>query len=113
MKKTILCFGDSNTHGYQAETGGRFNELERFPRLLEEYLGPNYLVQEEGMSGRTTVFEDPLIAPAPIEEGYQNTFVFHEMGRGCVEKSRQLAFYYKQTAELLATRLAELIPTLL
>ena len=41
-----------------------------------------------------------LVAPAPIEEGYASTFVVNEMGNGCVEKSRQLAFYYERTANL-------------
>lgn len=66
MKKHILCLGDSNTHGYCAdpadcEDGGiRFNESERWTKLLQEHLGSDYLVIEEGLSGRTTVFHDPL-----------------------------------------------------
>ena len=60
MKRTIVAFGDSNTHGYCSETGGRFSEEERWPCLLEKYLGEEYRVMEEGLSGRTTVFEDPL-----------------------------------------------------
>ena len=66
MKKHILCFGDSNTHGYCAEPsdcadgGDRFNENERWTKLLEKALGEEYLVIEEGLSGRTTVFPDPL-----------------------------------------------------
>lgn len=66
MKKHILCFGDSNTHGYCAEPwdcadgGVRFNEDERWTCLLAQALGPAYLVTEEGLGGRTTVFRDPL-----------------------------------------------------
>ena len=66
MKKHILCFGDSNTHGYCAEPHDsadgtdRFNEQERWTRLLENLLGEEYLILEEGLSGRTTVFQDPL-----------------------------------------------------
>ncbi len=60
MKKHIVCFGDSNTHGYCAETGGRFDEAQRWPCLLQEKLGEDYLVLEEGLSGRTTCFEDPI-----------------------------------------------------
>ena len=66
MKKHIVCLGDSNTHGYCtdpndcADHGGRFNENERWPRVLEKLLGEDYLVLEEGLSGRTTVFPDPL-----------------------------------------------------
>ncbi|MCR4675710.1 MAG: hypothetical protein K5634_00570 [Sphaerochaetaceae bacterium] len=66
MKKHIVCFGDSNTHGYCADPndcadgGDRFNEEERWTCLLQKKLGEDYLVLEEGLSGRTTVFTDPL-----------------------------------------------------
>ena len=66
MKKHIVCFGDSNTHGYCADpsdtvTGGaRFDETERWTCLLQQKLGEKYLVLEEGLSGRTTVFPDAL-----------------------------------------------------
>lgn len=66
VKKHILCFGDSNTHGYCADPedcsdgSTRFNEDERWTSLLQKALGDAYLVIEEGLSGRTTVFEDPL-----------------------------------------------------
>lgn len=60
MKKHIVCFGDSNTHGYNGDTLGRFDENERWTCLLQKLLGDDYLVLEEGLSGRTTVFDDPL-----------------------------------------------------
>lgn len=66
MKRHIVCLGDSNTHGYCADPGDcadhgdRFNEEERWPCLLQKHLGEEYLVLEEGLSGRTTVFNDPL-----------------------------------------------------
>lgn len=60
MKKHIVCFGDSNTHGYCAANGGRFDEEERWTCLLQKKLGEDYLILEEGLSGRTTVFRDPL-----------------------------------------------------
>lgn len=60
MKKHIVCFGDSNTHGYCAVTGGRFDENERWTKLLEKKLGPDYLILEEGLSGRTTCYDDPI-----------------------------------------------------
>lgn len=60
MVKTVICFGDSNTHGYNAENGGRFSIAERWTRILGKILGEEYDVIEEGVSGRTTVFDDPL-----------------------------------------------------
>ena len=67
MQKHIVCLGDSNTHGYCADPNdcadpqlARFNEDERWTMLLEKKLGTEYKVYEEGLSGRTTVFPDPL-----------------------------------------------------
>jgi lysophospholipase L1-like esterase len=172
MKKHILCLGDSNTHGYCADPadcadgGIRFNEQERWTCLLQKALGEDYLVTEEGLSGRTTVFVDPLhesmdalsvaypllkshetidlliimlgtndtkdrlgmnvaciglgmerlvrkcmsvdcwgshkpniliVAPPPIGDQLNDPC----MGVHCAEKSRELAKYYKQRADLL------------
>ena len=40
MKKRILCFGDSNTWGYDGQTGLRFDEDTRWTSLLQSLLGP-------------------------------------------------------------------------
>lgn len=58
--KKIVCFGDSNTHGYNSKTGGRFSEEERWTCLLAKMLGDKYDIAEEGLEGRTACFEDPL-----------------------------------------------------
>ena len=64
MRRHIVCLGDSNTYGYSPELPlGRFDETERWTCLLQKGLGEAYLVLEEGLPGRTTVFEDP------VEEG--------------------------------------------
>ena len=178
MKKHIICLGDSNTHGYCADPSdcadpalARFNEDERWTCLLQKRLGGEYLVVEEGLSGRTTVFEDPLheamsalpyvypclkshepvslliimlgtndtkerlganaaciglgmewlvrkamtvdcwgpngkpniliMAPPAILPGLDTVPCGVPMGKGCVEKSREVARYLKQTADLL------------
>ena len=176
MKKHIICLGDSNTHGYCADPkdcadgGIRFNENERWTRLLQQHLGEEYLVVEEGLSGRTTCFDDPIheglsaldyitpclkshefvdllvimlgtndvkerfassaacvaigmgrlvkkalatecwgpnkpnvlvIAPPHIGEGMLSSPVAATMGTGCVEKSRELAKYYKEQCALI------------
>lgn len=54
---TILCFGDSNTFGYIPGGAGRYGEETRWPCLLGRL--PGYRVVENGVLGRTTVFEDP------------------------------------------------------
>ncbi|MBQ6520940.1 MAG: hypothetical protein IJI14_19720 [Anaerolineaceae bacterium] len=177
MRKHIVCLGDSNTHGYCADPadcadhGDRFNEDERWTCLLQEKLGKDYLVIEEGLSGRTTVFEDALhesmpainvvypilmshepvdllvimlgtndtkerfgvnaaaigvgmqrlimkvksvpcwekhepkiliVAPPHIGDGlYNDEAASGPMGAGCPERSRGLAKYFKQQADLL------------
>ena len=176
MKKHILCLGDSNTHGYCADPhdcadgGTRFNESERWTRRLQAQLGEEYLVIEEGLSGRTTCFDDPIheglsgldyiypclkshedvdlliimlgtndtkdrfyasaacigigmarlvkkamatecwggkkpnilvIAPPPIGEGMLTAECAATMGSLCVEKSRELAHYYKMQCDLI------------
>ena len=176
MKKHIVCLGDSNTHGYcadpkdTADGGIRFNENERWTRRLQALLGEDYLVTEDGLSGRTTCFDDPIheglnalhyitpclkshefvdlliimlgtndtkerfassaaciaigmgrlvkkalatecwgpnkpnvlvIAPPHIGEGMPKSKVGPTMGAGCVEKSRELAYYYKQQCDLI------------
>lgn len=59
--KQILCFGDSNTYGLIPETGGRYAWGIRWTSILNEKLGmKNYRVIEEGLCGRTTIFDDPL-----------------------------------------------------
>lgn len=63
--KTILVYGDSNTWGYNPTTQGRFSRAERWPGVLADQLGPEFDVIEEGLNGRTTVWDDPI-------EGYKN-----------------------------------------
>ncbi len=58
--KTILCYGDSNTWGYDAATQGRFPPQTRWPAVLLRELGDGYAVIAEGLNGRTTVWPDPV-----------------------------------------------------
>ena len=182
MKKHIVCFGDSNTHGYCADPmdcedhGERFNENERWTCLLQRKLGDEYLVLEEGLSGRTTVFNDPLhecmsgldyitpclmshepvdlliimlgtndtkdrfassaacigigmsrlvkkamstecwggkkpnilvVCPPAMGKEMPNGIFGDTMGEFCVEKSEQLAKYYKEQCALLGVQFAD------
>ena len=43
----ILCYGDSNTWGYNAETGDRFPDNVRWTGVLQNLLGPAFRVLEE------------------------------------------------------------------
>jgi lysophospholipase L1-like esterase len=75
--KTILCYGDSNTWGYNPR-GGRYDHTIRWPMVMASLLNGNsgalpgavpgtggadavsYWVVEEGLNGRTTCLEDPV-----------------------------------------------------
>lgn len=84
MKKHIVCLGDSNTHGYCADPndcadhGNRFNEQERWPCVLQQLLGNDYHILEEGLSGRTTVFPDPLHESMPALDVAYPILMSHE-----------------------------------
>lgn len=58
MKKRIVCFGDSNTYCVHPD-GTRIDEDKRWTGILAQKLGSGYTVIEEGLKGRTTVFDDP------------------------------------------------------
>jgi lysophospholipase L1-like esterase len=60
MTKTILCYGDSNTHGKAPETGLRHQFSVRWPGVLQQKLGERARVVEEGLNGRTTVYDEPI-----------------------------------------------------
>lgn len=60
--RTVLCYGDSNTHG-QVPGGlplDRYPFAERWPGVLASELSNDWHVIEEGLSGRTTVRNDPI-----------------------------------------------------
>jgi lysophospholipase L1-like esterase len=56
----LLCFGDSNTWGYAPRTGQRYPRSVRWTGVLQAALGGDFLVIEEGLNGRTTVWEDQV-----------------------------------------------------
>ena len=56
--KTILCYGDSLTWGYDASGPGRHSLEDRWPSVLQAELGADVHVVAEGLNGRTTAFDD-------------------------------------------------------
>ncbi|RJG45326.1 SGNH/GDSL hydrolase family protein [Mesorhizobium sp. DCY119] len=58
--KTVLCFGDSLTWGYNAEGPSRHAYEDRWPSVLQAALGDGVKVIAEGLNGRTTAFDDHL-----------------------------------------------------
>jgi len=78
--RAILCYGDSNTWGYDPRTRDRYPRDERWTGVLRNALGEGYLVIEEGLNGRTTVWDDPI-------EGYKKG---HTYLVPCLETHRPL-----------------------
>lgn len=58
--KSILCYGDSNTYGLRSDLLTRYPREIRWTGILQKNLGENYYVIEEGLGGRTTVWDDPI-----------------------------------------------------
>lgn len=65
MKKTIMVFGDSNTWGWNPCNDlvaplKRWDDDVRWTGILQHALGDDYKVLNEGLNGRTTVWDDPI-----------------------------------------------------
>lgn len=70
--KTILCYGDSNTNGcnpkcdirdwlHPEPVPVRYERKYRWTGILQEELGKDYYVIEEGLPGRTFMYEDNIL----------------------------------------------------
>ena len=50
----MLCYGDSNTYGQKPDKTNRYEANVRWTGVLQEILGDEYYVIEEGLGSRTT-----------------------------------------------------------
>ena len=57
--RNILCYGDSNTWGYIPVKCERYPFDVRWTGVLQQELGAEYRIIEEGLNARTTAYEDP------------------------------------------------------
>ena len=58
MKK-ILCFGDSNTFGYNPHNGSRYNEDSRWTGILKSLCKGKFEIIEAGCNNRTAFSNNP------------------------------------------------------
>ncbi len=58
--RRILCYGDSNTYGWDPVTKERLSGGVRWAGQLRRLLGVGYEVAEEGLGGRTAANHDPI-----------------------------------------------------
>ena len=110
--KEILCFGDSNTYGLIPGTTSRFDRSTRWTGILESALFPNgYKIVEEGLCGRTTIFEDELrdnrrgidMLPALLESHSHIDSVILMLG------TNDCKTYYNASAGLIGKGIEKLI----
>ena len=108
MKK-ILCYGDSNTWGLIPGTQNRFPQNVRWTGLLQEKLKTKDIqILEEGLCGRTTIFEDSLqyipaenilvVSPLHLGESVWKPQYDPEFDEISVETSKQLHAEYQKAA---------------
>ncbi|TXT49909.1 MAG: arylesterase protein [Spirochaetes bacterium] len=75
MTKEILCFGDSNTWGFNPIDATRYTREARWPGVAQAALGEGWRMIEEGLNGRTTVFEDEI---EPGRRGFSSIIMLLE-----------------------------------
>lgn len=57
----VVCYGDSNTYGYDFASAGRLPRHVRWPGAAAAALGDGHEVIEEGLNGRMTIWDDPML----------------------------------------------------
>ncbi|AOR23652.1 SGNH/GDSL hydrolase family protein [Clostridium taeniosporum] len=73
--KSILCYGDSNTYGYNPENKMRYAYEERWPIIMKKILGEDYYIIEEGLNSRTTALDDPYYDDIKNGKTYLSTCI--------------------------------------
>lgn len=110
--KEILCFGDSNTYGLVPGTKDRYDRNVRWTGILEGKLhDKGYRIIEEGLCGRTTVFEDELregrkgsaLLPALLESHAPLSQVILMLG------TNDCKTYYNASAEVIGRGIEKLL----
>ncbi len=72
--RAIVCYGDSNTWGHVPGcVKRRHPRTGRWPAVLGALLGDKYEVINEGLSGRTSVFDDPLEGALTVDKNGRKT----------------------------------------
>ncbi len=108
MKK-ILCFGDSNTFGYNPNNGSRYNENSRWTGILKNLCKNNYEIIEAGCNNRTAFSNNPdgiqftgyMILPEYLKKFYD--IIILAIGINDLQK------FYNPTLEEFETGIENLI----
>lgn len=113
--KNILCFGDSNTWGYNPYTKDRFSSEIRWTGKLQDKLKNDANIIEQGLCGRTTIYEDisrpgrkGIDSLQKIFQQYSNIdFVILMLGTNDCKK------YYNNSAREIASGVEECLNIIL
>lgn len=114
--QTILCFGDSNTWGYNPVDGSRYGFATRWPGRLQKLLGSDkYRIIEEGLNGRTTVHNE---TERPIRSGLDILPVLLEAHRPLdwiviMLGTNDLKTHFKSSSEEIAANVGQLCDVVL
>lgn len=118
--KTILCYGDSNLRGFipgtfDEKTGlsARYVKDKRWTGILQNKLGENYNVVEEGINGRTTILDEIIpgrpfrngltLLPACLESHYPIDLVIFMLG------TNDTKIQFNKTAEEITDGMRQLV----
>lgn len=107
----VFCYGDSNTYGFDPVTGLRHDANTRWTGILQQMLGPDYQVVEQGCNGRTTVYPEPGARWKSGKYGLKlclNTYKPVEI-MVLMLGTNDLKDYYHATAQEIASGVEELI----
>lgn len=111
--KEVLCYGDSNTYGLMPDRSGRFAANIRWTGVLQDQLGEDFYVIEEGLGGRTTDLEHP-----DPKKPNRNGFAYY---KACLEShipvqliiimlgTNDVKTHYNRTANNIANALKQYI----
>lgn len=108
----ILCFGDSNTYGLIPGTKARYSRDIRWTGIIQNKLrNKGYNVIEEGLCGRTTVFDDErregrrgsVLLPVLLESHQPLDVVIMMLG------TNDCKSYYKASANVIGRGIEKLI----
>jgi len=75
-----MCYGDSNTWGYNPERLHiRYSKSYRYPMVLQKLMGNKHIVIEEGLCARTAANDDPtrLLSAYNGSKHFENCFKSH------------------------------------
>ncbi len=120
--KTIVCYGDSNTWGTNAGPYIRLTRSVRWTGVLQNLLGEDYEVINEGLSGRTFVAIEPgkphrtgiTHLQAILETHDPIDFVIVMLGTNDVKNTfnlstEQIAAHLEQTISLIQSAKVDLL----